>query len=190
MRKLILALVFCSCTFLSQAQSTQGETEVGLTAGATMSNLKGDDVETDHLASFNAGVLLRYFISTNLALQAQLYYGGHGAKDENFKLRMQSIFLPILANYYMQSFSLFAGPQINYLLSAKSEYNGQTIDHIDYYKKLQMALVIGAAYMFTQNIGIDARYNFGLGNISEQSGTSIQNSMIMLSLIYLFGKKN
>ena len=196
MKNLLMITIFLVFCFSVNGQK-QGDTDIGIKAGANVSTLTGeatDDHDVSSRTAFNAGLLMRYFLLSNLAFQPELLYGGHGGKESfNNNLstyRFSSLFLPLLFNYYISSFYLTGGPTLSYLLSAQVKSMGNTTNYIDNYKRFNFALAFGLGYMISNSFGLDARYNFGLNDINEQSGgAALKNNILMFSLFFLFNRK-
>lgn len=196
MKKLLLFAIIAVFSFSVNGQN-QGDLDVGIKAGVNIATLSGDatdDQDVSSRTSFNAGFLMRYFFLKSMAFQAELLYGGHGGKETfNNNLttyRFSSLFLPLMINYYISSFYLTAGPTLNYLLTAQIKSMGNTSSYIDNYKRFNFALAVGLGYMITNSIGFDARYNFGLNDIYENSGgAALHNNILMFSLFFLLNQK-
>lgn len=111
--------------------------------------------------------------------------------------------------YVLPSFSLQAGPQIGYLVSANNEYESTskfpgeaqvnesgTEDIKEELKKISLGLNLGLGYEFQNNLSLQARYHLGLSDISdyeEEMGEDfegelekIKNSGFQVSLGYKF----
>ena len=91
-----------------------------------------------------------------------------------------------MANYQItKSFSFQGGPQIGYLLSAKTEadvslgsFSGNGKDDAkDQMKAFDLGLAFGAEYEFANGFFISARYVFGLTN-SLKSVTTISVDVV------------
>lgn len=108
----------------------------GIKAGANLSTLTNspDDTDTKFLPGFHAGLVTEYQLSEHFSLQPELLYSLQGVKTEvNFTqedsyffskqtLKMGYLNLQVMAKYYAApALSLEAGPQIEYLLSAKAD---------------------------------------------------------------------
>jgi len=93
-----------------------------------------------------------------------------------------------MAKYYVaKSFSLEAGPQIGFLVSAKSE----GVDVKDFVESIDFGLNLGAGYDFTEKFSAGLRYNFGLSNIAKTEpgdgdNTDIKNGVFSISVGYKF----
>jgi hypothetical protein len=89
-------------------------------------------------------------------------------------------------------FFVEAGPQIGFLLSAKSR--GEDIG--DLYKSSDFGLNLGLGYNFTEDLSIALRYTIGLSDIADVPddyddypdfyNASFKNSNFALSLAYKF----
>ena len=202
MRKLLLAIAAIAFS----AASTQAQTtSFGLKGGMTASNMKmssnGMSVSLTTKIGFYAGALAEIGVSEKFAIQPELFYSSMGAKIKVTDSGMSAsatenlgyINLPILAKYKSQGFSVFAGPQIGYLLSAKlkSTDDSQTIDDKDEYKPIEVSGVLGVGYTLANGFGIDARYQVGLSNIAKDAGgsdASVKNSAFMVGVHYFFNR--
>ena len=82
--------------------------------------------------------------------------------------------------------------QIGFLLSAKASAGGTSVDVKSDFKSTDFSWAFGLGYLTTANVGIDARYNLGLSNIENTSGTNstgtLKNTVIQIGVFYLFGE--
>ena len=142
---------------------------------------------------FVAGAEAGYQVSKSFAVTAGLLYSQQGAKrsgylhgeggsvDDKSQLALSYLNIPILANVYLfKGFALKAGIQPGILLSAKNKIDvtasGIAIDsdaHAerdvkDNCNSFDFSIPVGISYEF-YNVVIDARYNFGLTNITKDS---------------------
>lgn len=199
MKKFFLLLAVGSFTaFAASAQTTS----FGVKAGMTSANMKasggGMTFTFDSKIGFYAGFLAEIGVSESFAVQPELYYAAMGAKqeykfeDESYKMTENSNYLnlPILLKYKNQGFAAFVGPQVGYLLSAKSKAEGESMDSKDNYKSIDFSGIIGAGYTLPSGIGIDARYQMGFANIAKDTdgeGT-VKNNAFMVGLHYFFNR--
>ena len=192
MKKIVFLLAASFFCFIAGAQSSQGDINYGVKAGVDLAKFKGENTgNSENRTSFNAGVLMRYHILQNIALHAELFYGGHGGREGSaYEYRFASLFLPVMAAYYFSTFYLATGPQLSYLLSAKQEYNGDESDIKSNYRSANFAWVFGLGYMLSRSIGLDARYSLGIGNIHKDNNFSnVQHSIFMISLVFMLSAK-
>jgi opacity protein-like surface antigen len=94
-------------------------------------------------------------------------------------------------------FALEFGPQLGFLLSAKSKFEGtfdgetfsEEVDIKDSVKSIDFGLNFGASFDFAENIMIGARYNLGLLDITDVEDSEdfkLQNAVFSFSLGYRF----
>lgn len=195
MKKLLFLITLC--TTIGSVASAQN-TSFGLKAGMTAANMKesfeGLNLSYSTKIGFYAGTIAEIGIAENFAVQPELFFALMGAqlKDSgiNAKLNLGYINLPVLLKYKSQGFSVFAGPQIGYLVFAKAKNNGKKEDVKDQFKSTDFSAVIGAGYTLTNGFGFDARYQFGISNISkdtEMDGSG-KNSAFNVGVHYFFNK--
>ena len=197
MKKLFFAITVIALTAgTAQAQTTS----FGLKAGITDANMKfsgsGVNISLTSKIGFYAGAFADIGVSENFSVQPELFYSALGAKqkgtdgDPDATLNLGYINLPVLAKYKKDGFSAFLGPQIGYLLSAKSKSGGSSEDDKDQFKSTEISGVIGVGYTLTSGLGFDARYQLGLSDISKNSGGegTVKNSAFMIGIHYVFNK--
>jgi len=220
MKRVILA-AFAIFTFgVANAQ----DLKFGIKAGANLSTLTGDAVADDvkMKAGFNAGGFVEIKFTDKLALQPELLFSLQGAKttdrfddgagnitrDES-KVNLSYLNVPVMLKFYpVQSFFLEGGPQVGFLVSAKSKdettenFTDGTVlnssaetDIKDNLKTVDFAFNLGLGYDFTQSLSLNARYSIGLTNVYDApdylgvfgiTDLDAKNSVISLNLGYKF----
>ena len=210
MKKIILtSLMLCSAFAFSQ------EIKFGAKVGLNLSNLRGDYPagidEHNAKIGFNIGGFAEYEINDKFTLQPELlfstqgntygfktYYGGGTYYDgAEFNLKLNYLNLPIILKYkIIEKLSIDFGPQIGYLMSAKTKidvtedsrdpsqnysveidilndgkYNvgGTTIQSKASANRLDFSLNLGTSYDITEKIFLQGRYNFGLSTVDKNS---------------------
>lgn len=207
MKKLILTVAAVFAFGFANAQ----EVKYGVKAGLNLSTLTGDIEDVKSLAGFHAGGFVEIKLMDKFAIQPELMYSTQGAKSEytfsesgfvvdaEEKVKLGYINLPIMAKYFVApGFTIEAGPQVGFLLSAKNEYDysasgfGMTEsesgenDIKDDTESIDFGFNVGAGYEFTENIFVQARYNFGLTNIAKDVDGDIKNGVLQVSVGYKF----
>jgi long-subunit fatty acid transport protein len=181
MKKIILSAAAVMAFGFANAQSVK----FGAKAAVNVASLTGDIEDASSLVGFQVGGFAEIKISDKFAVQPELMFSAQGAESDGEKLNLNYLNIPVLAKYYVaKSFSLEAGPQIGFLLSAKED--GE--DFKDYLSSTDFGFNFGAGYDFTENLSAGLRYNLGLSNIidSEDNDGSIKNSVFSVSLGYKF----
>ena len=176
------------------------QVQFGVKAGYNLANLNfsGDlnGVSLKSKSDFSAGVIASVPLFHSCFLQPEVLYSGQGTSlsdsSQTGNLNYSYINVPVLFKYQHVS-GLFAetGPQIGFLLSAKEKVEGQSIDVKSSTQSTDFSWVFGVGYKLPKiNLGIDARYNLGLTNVSKDSGSeTAKNSVFQFGLFYLFGGK-
>ena len=193
--------------FLSAVSLQAQQTRFGVKAGVNFASISGDDTEDlSSRTGLHLGAVMQIPFSERFSFQGELLYTSVGAKfeesEDGFNLesieKLNYIALPILAKFYAApGFSLEAGPQAAFLVSAKNEttasFEGETEteteDIAEFISTFDLAFALGAAYELENGLFFSARYNLGISNIVADaggSGYSNQNSVIQLSAGFMF----
>lgn len=191
-------------------------TRFGIKGGVNLSEFKvesapsGVSINTQNKAGFNGGVFANVPISTMFRFQPELVYSAQGSKmtitqpafpsgttTSTFDTRLGYINLPLMLQLQTTNgFFVETGPQVGYLLSAKTVGTGSTTspeqDVKSQMNKLDFSWGGGIGYLSRIGLGVNARYNFGLRNIyKDQGGSTAQgkaeNRVIQAGLFWQFG---
>lgn len=168
----------------------------GLKAGVNFSSISDMDTKL----GFNAGGTAQIQLSnSNWFIQPELIYSLEGGKWKNDFSKGQHnlhfLNLPILLQYSITNgFKIEAGPQIGIMLfargnwvtfsdgiHAKSSVGGA-------YTSINFSLPVGISYVSHSGFGIDARYNYGLSDISDASN-GVRASTLQLGIFYQLTRK-
>jgi opacity protein-like surface antigen len=210
MKKIILtSIMLCSVFAFSQ------DIKFGAKVGLNLSNLRGDYPaavnEHNSKIGFHIGGFAQYEINDKFTLQPELlfstqgntygnktYYGGGTYYDgAEYNLKLNYLNLPIILKYkIIEKLSIEIGPQIGYLMSAKTKvdvtedsrdpsqnysveidmlndgvynFGGTTVQSKASANRLDFSLNLGASYDITEKIFIEGRYNLGLSNVDKNS---------------------
>ncbi len=191
MKKLFFAAIIAVFAMTSVNAQT-----FGVKAGLNLANLTGDIDNNKALTSFHVGAVAEFEISDEFSFQPELVYsaqgthfkysedlGGGNSIDVDYKTNLSYLNLPLMAKYEVsEGISLLAGPQIGFLMSAKSDGN----DIKDSMKGIDFGVNLGAAYELESGMFFDLRYNIGLSNIADSNNVTIKNSVLSVSLGYKF----
>jgi long-subunit fatty acid transport protein len=203
MKKIILSAVAVLAFGFTNAQ----DVKFGLKTGLNISNITGDIEGSSSKAGIFLGGVAEIKISDKFSFQPELLYSSVGNKNVVYdydyegdklegKINLSYLNIPLMAKLYVaDKFSLEAGPQLGFLLSAKAKgtytYEGDsesgTEDIKDGYNGVDFGFNFGTSYDFTDNISAGVRYTVGLSNILKDSGDfKQQNSNIAFALAYRF----
>lgn len=192
MKKVFLAAIAIGTFGIANAQSVK----FGVKAGVNIATLTGDAVADDvsMKVGFNAGGLAEIKFTDMIALQPEVLFSMQGARtvdrtndivgnrfEQESSVNLGYINVPVMLKIYpTKSFFLEGGPQVGFLISAKSKnedtsnfvdgtsiVESETVDIKDNLKTLDVAFNLGLGYDFTENLFINARYSLGLTNVYD-----------------------
>jgi len=187
MKKILLSLALAFILSPSFAQEPS-RVEFGVKAGINFADLSDDaDTERDIRTALHLGLLAHIHLSQYFALQPELVYSAQGAVAQNeTKAKLGYINVPVLVQYMFDNgFRLQTGPQLGFLAGAKSELNDVETDIKDALKSTDISWSFGVGYLTASGFGIDARYNLGLTDISENE-SGLKNRVFQVGLFYQF----
>jgi hypothetical protein len=202
MKKIILGFAFIASVVAVKAQDAAGPA-FGIKAGANFANLKassGDDDESmDMKIGFHVGGFVNIPIGETFAFQPELVYSAEGAKesedDDELKINLGYINVPLLLQYNASGFFAETGPQVGFLLSAKSKFDiggdETETDIKDELKGTAFSWVVGLGFKTQSGFGVGARYNLGLSNIvdtDDDDAGKLKSNVIQVSIFKTLGR--
>ncbi|OUR91064.1 hypothetical protein A9Q87_11345 [Flavobacteriales bacterium 34_180_T64] len=181
MKKLFLVAVVAVFGF---SNANAQEVKFGAKAGVNFATLGGDDTDgIESTTSFHVGGVANIGVSDKFSVQPEIVYSSQGASEGGFDLKLDYINVPIMAKYEVaDGFSLEAGPQIGFLMSA--DFEGTDVK--DSFKSTDFSAGLGLAYEMESGLNFAARYNLGLGNIAEEDEGDLKNNVFQISVGYFF----
>jgi hypothetical protein len=192
-KKLFMKQIFC-CLAIMIAGATclcAQETHFGFKAGLNLASVditNGDDYNSK--AGLHLGGLAHIHVTDHFAVQPELVFSMQGGQDDvndNIKLNLNYINIPVLAQYMtMDGFRLETGPQLGILTSAKSKTGDVEINRKDDVSTVDFSWAFGLGYLFHSGFGIDARYNHGISNISDDESFDAKNRVFQVGFFYQF----
>lgn len=218
MKKKIFAVIIATIILITSVSAQDKSVHIGLKAGINFSMFKVSDLKSGAVSSikndngFYAGTQVEIRLSKKFSIQPEILYitdgvvdyepSGSGSDRVLNNETLSHISIPILAKLHVGHLGIYAGPQISMLTSAT------IMDHVNYtgkmkvtnesYTKTSFSGIVGLEYTFKYRFGVDARYQFGLSNVSASNGTTpltyVKGQNIKLSgfqagLYFRFGKK-
>lgn len=174
-----------------------------------------DEFDSKNNTGFVFGAVLELGVSENFAIQPELLFSQHGFKFEDtffdekisVKTRFNYLQLPVLAKAKFGSdafgFNIVAGPHLGFGIgdiSTEAEVSGEKeIESVSWdeaeFNKFDFGVTGGVGISLAAGpgrLGLDARYQLGLGNlISEPEGSekaSNRNMQVSLSYIIPLGQ--
>ncbi|MUV03215.1 outer membrane beta-barrel protein [Flavobacterium rakeshii] len=195
MKKILLsATALLAFGFASQAQ----DIKFGAKAGLNIADFGGDAETSGSRTGFHVGVVAEFKLTEQFSIQPEIVYSMQGAKFETLDgfasiveqdMKLDYLNVPIMAKYYLfEGFSIQAGPQVGFLMSAKVDDD----DAKDSFKSIDFALNGGVGYELPSGVFFQARYSAGLADINDVEGfegadaPKINNNVISFSVGYKF----
>ena len=166
---------------------------LGFKGGVNISSLHfNDNTPIDSKVGLHAGILAHIHASKTWAIQPELLYSLEGAEqtliggNNKAKYNLHYLNVPVLLQYmFNNGFRLEGGPQIGFLLSAKTRTGNVTVTNTSNYQSTAFSIPLGLGYLTSSGIGLDARYVFGLSNINDdKNGAVIQSNVFQFGLFY------
>ena len=185
MKKLIV-LAFIAGISVSSLYAQH--TNFGIKAGYNSARVQITDAQDyDSKSGFHIGALAHIHISKYFAVQPELVYSGQGGEANNVKLNLNYINVPVLLQYMVNNgLRLQTGPQVGFLVTATQKVGDVKVDVDDVHNSVDFSWAFGTSYIFSSGVGIDARYNLGLNNISDNTNYTAKNRVFQVGLFYQF----
>jgi hypothetical protein len=164
---------------------------LGVKGGLNVYNISGGDQYTSNIG-IHFGLLSHIHLTDRIAVQPELLYSHQGTNISNIdtKLNLNYINVPVLFQYMFDNgFRVQAGPQLGFLVAAKTIAGDVTTNVMDDYERVDLGLGIGASYINPgTGLGIDVRYNQGLTNIGPGTASFAEstNRGFQIGLFFLF----
>ncbi|RZJ50533.1 MAG: PorT family protein [Flavobacterium sp.] len=158
----------------------------GIKGGLNFSTVTGDDTESiDYVTSQNIGLVSEIPISEKFSFQPEIMFSRQGYSFDNDVVALNYLNVPLMGKYYVtKGFSVEAGPQIGFLLSAENEKT----DVKDSFNTFDFGVNFGLGYKLENGLNFGVRYNLGLTDINNIEGISSKNKngVFQISVGYFF----
>lgn len=184
MKKVIISAALLLLIKVASAQHV----EYGLKGGVNFANIKDDaaDSKADSKTGFHLGGLAHIHLTRSFAIQPEIVYSTQGAEYNGGKLRLNYINVPVLAQYmFGDGFRLQTGPQLG-ILTTSNFKSGNSETDVDGFSNADFSWAFGASYLSHSGLGVDARYNLGLTDVTKSNTNDFKNRVWQLGLFYQF----
>jgi len=182
-------IIFSAAMLLLIHSAFAQHVEYGIKGGVNFSNLRNTtaDNSADSKTGFNVGGLAHIHLTRAFAIQPEIVYSTQGAEFSNGdKLRLNYINVPVLAQYmFGNGFRLQTGPQLG-ILTTSNYKSGHTETDVDNFSNADFSWAFGASWLSHSGVGIDARYNLGLTDVTKSTTADYKNRVWQLGLFYQF----
>ena len=172
--KKVFIMGLCVIAMFSQANAqTKFSVQGGLNLMQMKASAMGLSIEFDADAALNLGVIADFKGTDNFNLRSGLLYNGNSSSltfdGEKTKTTVNYLSLPFLGRFKVsEGLYAIAGPQINFLMSAKNRYDGETSDEKEAVKSSSFSGLFGAEYQLSDKFRLGINYTAGLSNIAKQ----------------------
>lgn len=207
MKKLVL---LAAIAVTSIATVNAQEVRLGAKGGVNFATFNGDNLgDIKSRTGFHIGGLVEIPVTERFAVQPEILYSAQGAEyrdkgtelganyDYTITQKLDYISVPVMAKFYViDGLAIEAGPQVSFLTSSKSEYEGTlggvTVSgesDLEDVSKVDFSLGAGVSYRLPVGVFFGARYNFGLTNVNDGNNADdnkINNRVFQLSAGYSF----
>jgi len=191
---LVTAILISGIASAQHGNTPAGHVNLGLKGGLNLYNVHNDDnTRYDLKAGYHFGLLGHIHFNNHFAIQPEIVFSAQGAKYNNdngtTNYNLNYVNVPILFQYMFDNgFRLQAGPQVGFLVSAKSKTDNNATDNKSNLKPIDFGASAGMSYIFPPTgFGVDARYNLGFSNINKYSAVKSTNRGFQFGLFYIFG---
>jgi hypothetical protein len=188
----ILLTTMLAVTLFSVTATAQ-HVNFGIKGGVNLYSIKSDnDVKLDNAVGYHLGLLAHIHLAKQFAMQPEVIFSTQGANfangSDDGELNLDYINIPLMFQYMFDNgFRLQAGPQIGFLVNAKSKLGDVNSDVKNNFSSVDFGVGAGMSYVHPPSgFGFDARYNIGLKNINENSSVDSFNRGLQLGVFYLF----
>jgi hypothetical protein len=182
MKKTIALIMMCGTLSIGAfAQGASFGIKGGLNLAKETATGSGLSISSDSRTSFHFGVYTTIMFSDKFGLQPELLYSGQGAGSGSSADKFSYLAIPIMLKYHVNPiFSLQAGPQLGFLMSATSAGT----DVKDQMNSTDFAGAFGLGVDLPMGLNFAARYVPGFSNIlkSTPSGVTLKNETIQISV--------
>ena len=190
MKKMFLTAAMMLASVATFAQNAVGQITIQPKVGLNIANVTDAD-DADARVGLAAGAEFEYGVTDMIGVSAGLIYSMQGAKEKvegvDCTMKLDYLNVPILANVYVApGLAVKLGIQPGFKLSAKAkaEVSGASAEtDLDDIKGFDLAIPVGVSYQY-QNIVFDARYNWGVTKIIEDSDS--KHSVFQITVGYKF----
>ncbi len=187
---LLTAILIAGAASGQHGNVPSGNVCLGIKGGVNVYNVHNDnDNDYDSKSGFHFGLLGHIHFDNQFAIQPEILYSSQGTKNGDTKYNLDYVNVPVLFQYMFDNgFRIQAGPQLGFLITAKSKTNNTTVNIKENYKPIDFGASIGASYVVpSTGFGIDARYNIGLSNINKTGTVNSTNRGVQFGVFYIFG---
>ena len=165
----------------------------GIRGGINGASERAGEGETGMRLGIHVGAIMEKAISRGADIQLEFLYSMQGATTEvgstTYTDMMDYINIPLIFKIYINKnrrFSIDAGPQVGYLISAKLSNGSSTKNLYDYdgLQKIDASVCLGISYKINNNLDLIIRGTSGITKMYEN--LEHKNSVVQIGVGYRF----
>lgn len=190
--------------------SVSAQTQFGVTLGANLASISGDDIgiDIDSRVGLRAGLSFSKELSSVVTLNSAVLYSVKGGEYKQETYILDAFGFPIVAsevdadyslNYIelpvnfafsvTDQFSLLAGFYAAFLVGVSNTVDGEDVEtSTDYWAPIDGGIGVGAQISINDAISINAGYQMGLIPLDKDGETDARNLNILIGMTYNFGR--
>lgn len=184
-------IIMAALLFSVGAVKAQG-VHFGIKAGANFSELHSSGMKDNKTKVGVHGGALAHIHTANpsWAIQPEVMYSLEGAKFKNAgtegTMDLHFVNVPVLVQYlFANGWRIETGPQLGILAAAKTKVGSSSVDVKEDLKTVNFSVPVGIGYLTRSGLGFDARYNFGISDLSD-GGDKLTGNNFQFGLFYQF----
>jgi hypothetical protein len=167
-----LFLLTLSVSVCSQDFGLKG----GINIGKEKYSESGISITSDGSLAFLAGFYVDFPVTDQVSLSPELIFSIDGGEFSvpgiSGRDKLSYISVPLLVKFHATDrFNIHGGPQLGFLIDAKSEVNGTTTDFKEDVKPTNLSFAIGGELSF-ETLSLGLRYVLGLSNLNDIPDTT------------------
>jgi hypothetical protein len=185
-------LLLAAALFIAVGAFAQ-QPQFGVKAGLNLASQASSEGETGSRAGIHLGLFMEYQIGRMIDFRPELLYsmqgGEYTASGTTYTDKLDYINVPLMFKFYTgqgRRFSIDAGPQLGYMISAKVSGGGDSLDIYDEdgLKKFDASLGVGVSYKLNGGFDIGIRFLAGMTKLYEP--VENKNSVVQIGAAYRF----
>ncbi|HTH57400.1 MAG TPA: porin family protein [Cyclobacteriaceae bacterium] len=197
MKLIKVSFVIVCFSLLSLAANAQASVGIGIKGGLNFANVNATQsagTTYNNRTGYHFGAYTLFKLG-KIGIQPEVLFSKQGTKysysTSNVDANFDYVNIPVILKLYtVAGINLQVGPQIGFLSGGdiKSTTSGVTTTQgaANFVKGSDISVALGAGWDLPFGLSIDARYNLGVSNNNNVSGSSsnVKNQVIMVSAGY------
>lgn len=191
MKKSIIGCLVLVGVFLANTSFGQAQFAIGIKAGPNFANINTDASLGENYKNrtgFHGGAFALIKL-TKIGIQPELIFSQQGSTVEfngtSYEQNVDYMNIPVILKFYLVGgLNLQVGPQFGFVTKAEGEnpLTGQIDDIKDELKGSDLSAGLGLGFDAPFGLTLDARYNLGLSEVSDDAARQIKNQVFQISV--------